>query len=82
MADQTIGAKITKAEEAIAAALALILNCFCHLPSERATMIPKTARLDPHTQREPPREPVTLYHWTNPTDPAKEFPSTSQGHEI
>ena len=34
------------------------------------------------TQRDPPRVPVTLYHWMREGVSAKAVPSTSQGQEI
>ena len=63
------------------AAFALMFH-LKRLPSEALTSIPKTLRLQSHIQREPPRAPVASYHWIAHVVRAKEFPSTSQGHEI
>ena len=75
------GAAKSMQSPATDAAFALMFH-LKRLPSEALTSIPKTLKLQSHIQREPPRAPVASYHWIAHVVRAKEFPSTSQGHEI
>ena len=80
-ADQMKGPANIMAVQISAAARAFMLNRI-QLPSESATIRPNIVRLHAHTQREPPRAPVYSYHCTDSMLRAKEFPSTSQGHDM
>ena len=60
---------------------ATLFHCF-QLLLQMLTMAPNSARLEHHTQSDPPRVPVTLYHWMSLMVVAKALPSTSQGHDI
>ena len=63
------------------AALAFPLNSF-HFPLLFEDRMPKTARFEAQTRREPPKVPVNSYHWTQEVVLAKAFPRTSQGQLI
>ena len=79
--DEIKGAANRRISPVMDAAFALMFHPDM-LPSERLTRSPKMLRLQTHIQSEPPRLPVNSYHCMAHVVRAKEFPSTSHGHEI